>query len=426
MNFKSDVDNPLPTKNNDKNFKFLTASSLFSLFGDQIILLTLPWLVISMTSDPLILGSVLGTFGLPLTILMLLGGVLADRFSPQKILLVSKLMSALILGVIAFLLFKDLLVLQLLYFLVFLLGTCTAFAAPAVNSLVPKVVEQQKLQSANGILMSLRSLSTLVGPLIAGFILSTGGDGDSVKSGSLALTFAISSATFILSTFFVNLMLVNIKTSKSNQSVIKDLTAAFSYTWKQKQLRLVICYAALTGLFISGPIQVGLPLFVKEQLDGGPGALGLLVSASALGGMIGMLLAAKIPQIGKLALGLTLLMFDFIIGFVLIGFSLIENFIVAFSILLVLQILPGYIQVALITWIQGKASPEMLGRLMSIVMFTVVGLLPLSAGLAGILLSYISPAQLFVFSGISLSLVSFLAFLFTEISNIQKIRKPKS
>ncbi|MFA0813801.1 MFS transporter [Microbulbifer epialgicus] len=407
----------------NKSFKLLTFSSLFSLLGDQLTLLTLPWIVLSLTSDSLILGSVIGALGLPMTILMLFGGVLVDRFSPRNILLTTKLVSSVILLTAAFLLYKEMLTLPLLYVLVFLLGTCTAFAAPAASSILPRIVEQQSLQSANGTLMFLRSLATLIGPILAGVILSSSTSQDgAVQTESMALAFMINGLGFLASAFFIYRLLIEHTYKASGQTIFKDLVSAFRYTWNQKQLRLVIIYATLTGLFVSGPIQVALPLFVKEQLQGGPGTLGFLMSASALGGMLGMLIATRVPQIGRLTLGFTLLVVDLIVGIALMGFSTIENIQFAALVLLMLQVLTGYVQVALVTWIQSQSSPEMLGRVMSIVMFTIVGLLPLSAAMAGYFLTFYESDTIFSLSGISLACVSLLALVLTDMSRIKRVK----
>lgn len=409
---------PITLKQN-KSFKFLTLSSVFSLFGDQLALLTLPWLVLSLTSDRLVLGSMIGTLALPMSLLILLGGVLVDKFSPKTILLFTKFIGALIVSSIAILIYYQILTIPMLYVLVFLLGTCTAFAAPAATSLLPKILSQKELQPANGILMFVRSFATLLGPILAAFILGTNSEDDGVvASETLAVAFGLNGVGLVVSLFFMTGILAPTTKHHKNTTVLSDLSAAFIYFWQQKQLRLVVLYAALAGIFVSGPIQVALPLLVKEQFQGGPGSFGIIMAAGAFGGMIGMMLAIKLPQIAKLTLGMTLLLVDIIAGVSLAGFSFLENVHLAVLVMLCLQIFIGYVQVALTTWIQLQSSSEMLGRMMSIVMFTVIGLMPLSAAASGLLLTFLAADTLFFMAGLALSCIALLALLFTGIGKI--------
>lgn len=404
----------------NKNFRLLAFSSILSLLGDQLTLLTIPWLVLFLTSDSLVLGSVMGTLGLPMSILILLGGVFVDRFSPKIVLLCTKIVSATVIGSMSFFVYFDLLTLPILYVFVFLLGTCTAFMLPAASSLLPKILKEEQLQPGNGILMFLRSLATLIGPLLAGYLLSTAKAGGDAANTAIALAFGFNAVSYLFSTLFIS----GISGVKSNDSkgnaIIRDLSAAFTYIWNQKILRLVILYTALAGVFVSGPIQVSMPLLVKDQLGGGGGYFGIIVSAGALGGMIGMLIAAKFPKIGSLTLGTTLLIIDMIVGASLAAFSYVKVIYFAVAVMVFLQMFVGYIQVAMMTWIQHQASEEMLGRMMSIVMFTVVGVLPLSAFIAGYILTFVSAGILFRLAGISLFFIAISALLFTQIREVRQ------
>lgn len=412
----------IPYKKN-KDFKLLALSSLFSLFGDQLTLLTLPWLVLSLTSDPLVLGSMIGTLAIPMSLFILIGGVLVDKFSPKAILLSAKFSGILIVSGIALLVHHQLLTIPILYFLIFLLGTATAFAAPAATSLLPKILKKEELQPANAVLMIVRSFAALSGPLLAAFILSTNSNENNVVANdTLTLAFGLNGAGLIISFLFMTGVLAPPSRKDKNSTVLNDLSIAFIYFWQKKQLKLVVLYAGLTSLFVSGPIHVALPLLVQEQFQSGPGVFGIIMAASAFGGMIGMTLAVKLPQLGKLTFGMTLLLVDIISGISLSVFSFLDDVLFAVLVILFLQIFTGYVQVALVTWIQLQSNTEMLGRMMSIVMFTIIGLTPLSAAMSGFLLTFIAADMLFLIAGIILSSIAILAILFTNIGRITKVQ----
>ena len=85
----------------DKNFVWLMAGSIVSMLGDQFTLVALPWLVLRMTGDTLVLGTVLGLMSLPRALFILIGGAVVDRYSPKKVLMVTKYINAALLAALA-------------------------------------------------------------------------------------------------------------------------------------------------------------------------------------------------------------------------------------------------------------------------------------------------------------------------------------
>jgi len=83
------------------NFRWLLGGGLVSMLGDQFSMLALPWLVLSLTGDSLSLGIAVALMGAPRAALILLGGTVADRYSPRRVLLLSKYANAAILLALA-------------------------------------------------------------------------------------------------------------------------------------------------------------------------------------------------------------------------------------------------------------------------------------------------------------------------------------
>src|SRR5512144_806914 len=76
---------------NNPNFRLLWIGEGISLLGDQFYLIALPWLVLSLTGNALIVGTVLAIAGIPRALFMLLGGALTDRFTPRRLMMASNL-----------------------------------------------------------------------------------------------------------------------------------------------------------------------------------------------------------------------------------------------------------------------------------------------------------------------------------------------
>ena len=89
------------------NFRWLLGGGFVSMLGDQFSMLALPWLVLSLTGDSLSLGIAVALMGAPRALLILLGGTVADRYSPRRVMLLSKYANAAILFLLAALLWLD-------------------------------------------------------------------------------------------------------------------------------------------------------------------------------------------------------------------------------------------------------------------------------------------------------------------------------
>lgn len=388
----------------NRGFRLFCIGSLISMLGDQLTLITLPWLAIYISPDPSVMGIVLALLAVPMSVFLLFGGAIVDRFSSRRVLLFSKYASLILFSTLALLVYLETLSISLLYILVFLVGSCTAFAVPAGASLLPSLVKPSQLPAANSIGMMLRSSATIAGPLIAAFLLGVeavdaGNDSDGISAEKLGFIFAIDAATFAISACILHGVRLSYRPPQEvERNIFKSIADGFRYICERKSLCLLLVYMAVMSGLVSGPIQVGLPLLVKDYWQGAPGDFGLLMSSNALGIMLGMLIAARFSRIGGLPLGFCILLADAVGGSCLLALPVVPSS-AGYLILAVAGIVNGYAQVLLISWIQQQIRPGLLGRVMSIVMFFLMGLAPLSAAISGFLLRYLSLSVLFTAIG---------------------------
>jgi MFS family permease len=85
----------------DRNFRWLISGSALTMLGDQFTLIALPWLVLRMTADTMVLGTVLALISVPRALFILVGGALVDRHSPKQVLMLTKYVNTLLLGLLA-------------------------------------------------------------------------------------------------------------------------------------------------------------------------------------------------------------------------------------------------------------------------------------------------------------------------------------
>ena len=394
------------------NFRLLFGGSAISAIGDQFTLVALPWLVLKLTGDPAALGLVLAAMALPRAVFMLIGGAVVDRMSPRRVLLVARAVNALLVTLLAALVLVGAIQLWMIYVIALGIGLSTAFTYPAGSAILPQLVQPQQLQPANALFMGMRQLSMIVGPLIAGLVISAGAHGDHGRiladATGLGLAFGIDAASFLFS--LGSLLLIRIHSDQHPTPVVggvlANVASGIRTLWADLPLRAFILYAALVSVFVGGPIQVGLPVLANTRLDLGAASLGILMTANGAGMLLGSALSGFATRWVSGRLGLLVLMIDSVVGLALASLALVHSTVGGAVLLAATGALGGIAQIAIFSWIQSRVAPAMMGRTMSVLMFTFMGLGPLSAAVAGSLLKVISLPELFVGAGVLLSTIA--------------------
>jgi len=373
----------------DRNFRLLWLGEGVSEFGNQFQALAITWVILDvLKATGLVLGTVMMASAIPRALFMLFGGVLSDRLSPRLVMLVSNAGRFVLVAALAFLVFahtRQTFTLEMwhLYLFSVIFGIVGAFFLPAMMTMIPRLISRDKLEPANSLVMGTMQLSGLVGPAVAGILVATVGS---------AVALGIDSATFAFAT--VTLMLMarlslqprpaengqGIPSQPVNRnSALTDLRNGFRYVWSQPRIRALLPAIAVANLCIAGPIGVGLPVLV-HKLTGEATSLGIVMAVAGGGGLFGTLLAGSI----KLRRRGILLVFIFVIsGTALALLGLAPS---VWSIALLVSAAAfgsGIANVMLIAWFQGVTRSDMLGRVMSFLMFASAGLQPVSLALGG-------------------------------------------
>lgn len=394
------------------NFTLLFGGSTISAIGDQFTLVALPWLVLKLTGDPAALGLVLAAMALPRAAFMLIGGAVVDRMSPRKVLLGARAVNALLVSLLAVLVLTGAIHMWMIYVLALGIGLSTAFAYPAGSAILPQLVEPKQLQPANALFMGMRQLSMIVGPALAGLLISVGAHGSHgqgvADASGLGLAFGIDAVSFLFS--LGSLMLIRVHSDHhpkvATGSVLATVASGIRNIWADLPLRAFILYAAVVSVFVGGPIQVGLPVLADTRLDLGAASLGILMTANGVGMLLGSFLSGIVTRLVKSRLGLMVLCIDSLAGLALATLALVHSTLGGAVLLAGTGALGGIAQIAIVSWIQRRVAPEMMGRTMSVLMFTFMGLGPLSAAIAGSLLKVISLTSLFAGAGLLLTAIA--------------------
>jgi MFS family permease len=399
------------------NFRWLLGGGVISMLGDQFTLVALPWLVLRLTGDSLALGTVLAVMSLPRAVFILVGGAVADRHSPRRVLMLSKLVNMALLGLLALGLGLGTVPMAAVYALALLLGLSTAFGFPAGSAVLPRCMPAGLLQGANGALMSARQLSMLLGPLMAGGLIALYGDASNT---GLAVAFGLDAASFAISAWTLGFVrLKEAEAQPAGTPLLRTIADALLSMWNDRLLRTLCLYVAAVSVFVGGPLQVALPVLARTQLPGGAAALGALLTGHGLGMLAGMVLGGLKKHWRLGTLGGTILLIDALAGLAFLPFGHVHSLWLGLALLAPLGALGGFVQVALMTWIQQRVPPAMLGRAMSLFMFIVMGLAPLASAAAGAALRVLTPAALFTACGVTLLVIVTLGALLTPIRAIR-------
>lgn len=399
------------------NFRWLIGGGTLSMLGDQFTLLALPWLVMSLSRDPLVLGTVLALGSLPRALFILVGGALVDRHSPKAVLLLTKWINVVLLGLLAAMTATGTITLPGVYVLTLAIGLATAFSYPAGSAILPQAVPEALIQPANGVLMGARQLVLLLGPVLAGLLVS-GGSEPALRGHGLALAFGFDALSFAVSAWTLSKVRTIAREKPAAQPVLEAIAQSLQACWQDRELRALFLYFSAIAFFVGGPIQVALPVLAAERLPGGAAALGVMLAAHGLGALAGMAVSGLKPQWRLSTLGGTVLMIDTIAGGVFLLFGHVHATWQGALLLLPLGALGGFVQVAVYSWLQRRIPPEMLGRAMALFMFIVMGLAPLASAAAGAALRVMDVTSLFTAAALCLLGVVALGALFTPIRRI--------
>lgn len=408
----------------DLNFKYLLAGAALSMLGDQFTLIALPWLVLKMTGDTFVLGTVLALIGVPRAIFMLIGGALVDRHSPKRVLMLTKYINTALLGLLALLVLTNSLTIWIVYALSLAIGLATAFSIPSASALLPHVVKAEQLQGASSTMLGLRQVTMFAGPLLAGLLIALFSNktaGIAADTRGLGVAFLLDAFSFAISAWTLAKVTVRwtpAPLDPADQShLLKSIAENLRYCWGDADLRICFLYWSAIALFTSGPIQVAMPV-LANTLNNGAAAFGILMGAHGAGTLTGMIISGIKPNMRVGSLGMTILVVDGLIGLLIASIGLINATWVGAMLLLVIGTLGGFVHVAVFTWMQRRVPAFRMGRTMSLFMFIFMGIAPVSAAITGWLMRSATAGQLFAGSGALLFGIAVIALTVSPMRTV--------
>lgn len=392
-----------------RDFRLLWLSQTASVLGDGLVLVAVGLFVTRLTGRPSDVGLVLAAYAVPLVLLLLFGGVVADRLPRQTLMLVSDAVRCVLHAVLALLIVTEAVRVWQMVVIGALFGTAEAFFRPAYTGLVPQTVPEDQIQQAQALTGLSRELAEVISPALStALVLTVGG---AAAFGLDALTFAVSAA-----------LLSRVRTRERGEvappaTMLVELREGFvalrERAWVWVPI-LSFCAALLLSL---APFFV-LGASVSEQVYGGDAVYGLANAAWGVGTVTGALLGsrwrprhplraamlASVPWPGCVAL-----------------FGLGPPLAVLFPAMAVAGIGIGLFAVWWETALAQRIPPHLLSRVSAWDLMGSFALLPLGYVLAGPAAALVGGPEVLVAGGLAGLLAMALGLLSGEVRDLPRL-----
>ncbi|MEW1548811.1 MFS transporter [Streptomyces tsukubensis] len=273
---------PLPSPWRSVNFRLFFTARSASLLADGMLMVSLTTAVLGAGYGAGGVGYALAAWMAPIALLVLFGGVLADRFTPQVMMIGADVVRMLAMLVLAGLLVAGDVRLWQIMALMAVSGAATAMFQPGLASMVPQVAED--IQRANALLRISEAMSALIGPGLAGLV---------VAYWDVAGSYLVIAAAYALSAVgLAPLRRLRTVRDEGDDPLLQRLRTGWHEFSSRPWLWGVIAIWAVYGLFVFGPaIPLGAALITEQH---GSAGYGWIASADGAGTIVGGLLGMRV------------------------------------------------------------------------------------------------------------------------------------
>lgn len=280
----------------EPQFRLLWLGRTASAIGDSLIPVALAFAVIGETGSATDLGLVLSAYTFSRVVLIVVGGVWADRLPRRLVMLTADVVRAVWQGTLAILLISGEAEIWHLALGGAVSGGASAFFGPASTALVPDAVSAPRLQQANALLSMTGSGTELFGPAISGALVATVGPG---------WVFAVDAASFVVSAAFLLFLRVEESARSERKPFLREVAGGLREIAARSWLTVSLATFAIGNVTIAIYFVLG-PLIVEREL-GGARDWGLVLAGGAAGGLVATLVALRYKPKRPLLVGFLLI-----------------------------------------------------------------------------------------------------------------------
>ena len=258
----------LLTKN--KNFLLLWTGKLVSGLGDKMYAIAMAWWILQASQSPAVMGLYLASSALPAILLGIFAGAVIDKSNLKNILIITDVVRGIAICMLAALYISGMLMVWHVFALTIIISMASAFFSPAVVTITPAIVENEKLGKANSFMQMIDGIATIAGPIagvaVVGIIGYFG-------------AFLLNGISFLLSAFFEGFIHVPksaaAKQGKTTLKILKDIKEGYKFILSKPKLIEIILIICIAHFFV-GAVSVMMPYIAENMPQGSINFLGIM------------------------------------------------------------------------------------------------------------------------------------------------------
>lgn len=355
-----------------RNFQLFFSGQLISLIGTWMDNIAEAWLVYRLTGSSLLLGTVAFAGQIPVFLLAPIGGMVADRWNRQRVVIATQASSMVLAGILAVLTLTGRVKVWEVVVLAALMGAVNAFDIPARQAFLVDMVGREDLMNAIALNSSMFNGARVIGPSIAGILVASIGEG---------WCFAANSISYIA--VIVGLLLMHVNRAPVETlrvSPFEHIVEGFRFVWNTGPIRALLLLLGLVSL-VAMPYSVLMPIFAAKILHGNARTLGVLMGATGVGALGGALTLASRSGVKGLGRWVAAACASF--GTSLILFSLSRWYVLSVALLVPVGFAMMVQMASSNTLIQAMVPDRLRGRAMAVYSMMFMGMAPIGSLLSG-------------------------------------------
>ena len=386
-----------------RNFRILFPANALSNIGTWVQIVAQDWLVLQLTdNNGFYLGLVTAIQFVPVMLLSLHGGALADRVDKRKLLIATNSLAALACYALGILVVADVIALWHVFVCAGILGIASAIDAPIRQSFTAEIVGNADVANAVSLNSANFNAGRLIGPALSGVLIARFGTGPSFLINATSYFFVITSLLFMRSSdFFI----------QQKEKTLGTVREGLRYAMARPDLYVVmflIFFASTFGL----NFQIFNALMATKEFGKGPASYGLLGTYVAIGSLAGALISARLERFRDSMLVVRL---GFLFSLIVIALAFMPTY-WSYSMWLPIG---GVTALAMLisanSYVQVNSDPAVRGRVMGIYLLIFLGGTPFGSLFIGYMTELVGVREtIFICGAIPLIAASLLWVLFKD------------
>jgi MFS family permease len=387
----------------ERDFALFWTGWTVSLIGDGFFLVAIAWQVFDLWNSPTALAIVGAAETVPVVALVLVGGVVTDRFERRKVLIFSSALRGVCVMVLGLLAVTNALELWHIFVIALFFGAGQAFQGPAAGAIVPDLVPKHLLVQANSLSQFVRQFAfALAGPALGGIVVHQLGAGTAFLVDGVTFGFAIATLALLHPR---PAAAVSDEPTSMRRDIVESLRFVREHVW----LWGTLGWALVALLLIYGPYEVLVPYLVRNELGGDANDLGLVF---AFGGLGALLLSLAVGQVGLPRRHITFMYAAWTIASLQIAAYVLAD--APWQAMAIAFVGEAFWTAGLLVWVtlmQRVVPSELLGRVKSVDWLLSTALVPLSFAITGPVAGWLGVEAVMLGAGILSSILT-VAFFF--------------